>query len=235
MRATKRSTSTRSSGSSGSSPAASRTALSMAAPCTLVRAAARAENASVPSSSPSQAARPGISSALSARTRRSSPAMPSSASISSDMVSACCARERNRLVRPPQRQVFASTWATASKSTSAASSCSGSPGHGGGGPPIFGERLRRRLTGVSCSVIVLSVQCRCSVAVAALHTLQVSLYFVSPCAGARHPGAAPGIASAEPDAATDEGSAARAPPDAATILRPVAAAGAGAALGAVAA
>ena len=89
MRSTKRSTSTRSSGNSGSRPAASRTALSMAPPCDFARAAARADAECSPSSSPSHAARPGISSAWSARARRSSPAMPSSASISSDMVRAC--------------------------------------------------------------------------------------------------------------------------------------------------
>ena len=125
-------------GGSGSSPAASRTARSMRVPCAFARAAALPETGLAASSSPSQAARAQPSSPCSARARRSSSAIPSSASISSEQVRACCASERKRRDRPPQRQVLASTQATASKSTSPASTCTGSPGHAG-----CGSRRRR--------------------------------------------------------------------------------------------
>ena len=57
-------------------------------------------------------------------------------------------------MRPPQRQVLASTWATASTSTSMPSPCSGSPGQRGGGVRVGDARRRRRLTCDSCSFIV---------------------------------------------------------------------------------
>ena len=134
MRTTRRKSSPHSSGGSGESPAASRTARSMRSPWALARDAALAEAGSVPSSSPSQAALAFPSSACRATARRSASGMPSRASISSETASACWASERKRRVRPLQRQVLARTWATASKSTSAASTCSGSPGQEGGGP-----------------------------------------------------------------------------------------------------